>query len=401
MKTKFKLSVFSLSLCFILFCAVHAWGSNQESANSPIPAVEFEGTLQETDTPELTDTITDTIDVIAVNPPTRIALVLSDIYSKKDMEFSRGFLLGMRHSNIEPNSIDLKIINGEIPSDSLRMELDSFVPDFIVSTFEKDAPVALLTYARINDCKLLNVFDARGNDYLYNKNIYQTLTPSAVFNPEVARYLLDNFPGNILVIVGDPDPSDPSMKTLILEWPEDDLLIVAPEDFALLELEEESNYIIYPLVDSNDDVKEILGKIVTLMAAYPTAGVRIFGRPGWIAINDLSSAIANMEVFIPSKCYFDPSTDASKRFISTYNSSFGHAPIRSYPVYAVMGYDIAGYFLPVASDLKENPSLVPDPRNMIQSYFNFTQSENLGVFNRGGFILHYEPWGTMKKELLF
>ena len=330
----------------------------------------------------------------------RLAIVLSDIYSKKDMEFTRGFLMGVKKSSLPENSISLKIINGEIPEDSLKYELEIFEPHVIFDTFEKDAPRQLLTYTQVHNNKLIKVFDAKGDEFRYNTGVYQLLAPSETFTASLTRYFMDNYEGNTLFIIGDPDPTEQIMRDLILAWPEEELLIANVEDLPKLTLDSSVNYLVMPVATSNKEVKEVLTEIVRMISEVPGAGVRIIGRPNWIAFNDLNSMISNLEVFIPSKCYFEPSSDSGKKFISDYNALFSHTPIRSYPVYAVMGYDAASYLLPgLISELKGNP-YEWQPANLLQSYFNFNKSGWAGYYNSGSFILHFEPWGTMTKEKL-
>lgn len=344
------------------------------------------------------DSLAEFYEYAAEDPVTRLAVVLSDIYSKKDMEFTRGLLMGMSHSGLPDNSISLKIVNGEIPEDSLQYELELFGPHVIISTFEKEAPNALRTYTQENGSRLLNVFDAKGDDYIYNPGIFQLLAPSDKFNASLTRYILEGFGGNTMILLGEPDLSDPVVLELVRSWPEEEMMIVSQSDLEVFEFEGDTNYFIYPLFSSNDEVKEAMGRIINLMAKTPSAGVKVFGRPNWVAFNNLSNMIANMEVYIPAKCYFDPSSDSGKRFIGAYNTMFGHAPIRSYPVYAVMGYDTARYFLPRLNDDIRNVACDWEPENMLQSYFNMRKSEGGGYYNSGGYILHYEPWGTMVKE---
>lgn len=330
----------------------------------------------------------------------RLAIVLSDIYSKKDMEFTKGFLMGLQKSSLPPYSISLKIVNGEIPEDSLMYELDNFDPHVVVSTFEKDSPLSLQFYAQSHSNKLLNVFDAKGDNYQYNRDTYQILAPSDKFNNSIAKYFTQNFPEDILVILGEPDFSDLMIRDLILSWPEENILILSNEDFKEFKLDENVNYLICPLANNYKDIKDTLAETIQLLSETPGATLRIIGRPNWVAFSDLNTLISNLEVFIPAKCYFDTTSDQSKRFISNYNSSYGHSPIRSNPVFSVMGYDTALYFIPeFVKELRGEPTEWI-PENMIQSYFNLDRSGEAGFFNKGSFMLHYDPWGTMKKELL-
>lgn len=369
-----------------------AFGGKQDFKSETImPGFPFE---------EVPDSLAEFYEYAQSDSVMRVAIVLSDIYSKKDMEFTRGFLLGMKQAELPSNAISLKAINGEIPEDSIYYEMEAFAPHVVVSTFEKDAPAALRRFTRQNGNTLLNVFDTKGDDYIYNDNVFQLIAPSDKFNDRISDYILDNFSGNVLMLVGDPDGTDPAMRKLILSWPEEELMIVSKEDLSVFSFDDETNYLIYPLFATSDDVKDVLKQVLRMVAENPSAGVKIFGKPGWIAFNDLGTMISNLEVYIPAKCYFDPASDSGKRFIRHYNTSYGHAPIRSYPVYAVMGYDTGLYFLPRLRENLLGTLLEWSPENMDQSYFNLKKSDYGGFYNIGSFILHYDPWGTMSKVLI-
>lgn len=330
----------------------------------------------------------------------RLAVVLSDIYSKKDMEFTKGLLLGIKQASLPDYSISLKMINGEITNDSLTYELESFGPHVVISTFEKDPPLALNLYSNQHGNKILNVFDAKGADYLYNPEAFQLLSPSEVFNTSIADYFIRNLGGETLLIIGEPDFSDLMIRDLIISWPEENILILTKEDLDSFPFEEDINYLICPIDQNYKEVKDVLNSTLAQIAKSPAISVKILGRPSWVAFNDLNTLISNLEVFIPARCYFDTTSEKGKRFISNYNAAYGHSPIKSYPVFSVMGYDTAKYFLPeFLKELKgENPDW--EPANMIQSYFDMQKRGSKGYSNHGSFILHYDPWGTLIKELI-
>lgn len=331
----------------------------------------------------------------------RLAVVLSDIYGKKEMEFTRGLLLGIERAGLPSNSLSLKIVNGEVPADSLLYELDLFGPHVVLTTQDKDCPRELVAYAKERQAKILNAFDTRSEDFLYNPGIFQLLSPSGNFNSASSAFFTDNFAGNTLLIVGEPDGTDQILRDMILAWPEDDLLLVSPEDFPSIQLDETANYLVYPVAGNSNEVKDILSQLIVLMSETPLAGIRVVGRPNWIAFTNLPSMIPNMEVYIPAKCYFDPTSPEGKRFISDFNAKFGHAPIRSYPVYAVMGYDTAVYFLPRLLEELKGDSLDLPAANLVQSYFDLSQAGwNAGFYNKGAVMLHFEPWGSLQKILI-
>lgn len=335
-------------------------------------------------------------DILSDGNILRLAVVLSDIYSKKDMEFMRGLLYGIDQAGLPKESISLKVINGEIPADSLEYELE--YPHIILSTNEKEVPRSLIEFADENDVWLVNVFDPKSNDYLTHPTLYQLFTPSNIFSTNAANYFKDNFSDNSLVIIGTPDPSDMILQDLILSWPEEYLYVISKEELPTFLMDEGSNYLFYPSTTSHDEVKSILEDTLKLMVDNPITGVRIIGRPNWVMYGNFSNMLSNLEVFIPVKCYFDSTAPMSKRFLSGYKSKFGQTPLKSYPVYAAMGYDVARHFLPkiIINDITDHRI----ESDKLQIFMDFAKESQGGYYNKGAYILHFEPWGTMQKELI-
>lgn len=351
------------------------------------------------------DTIGSTMDFESLgehkNDVLKVALVLNDIYGNRDNEFSRGLLLGLKDAPIPESSLHLKMINGQMPLDSLNATLAEFEPGVIFSTHEKEMPDALLQYANENNIKLLSVFDAKGEDYKSNANVFQLLSPSESFNANSARYINENYLGNILLLVGEPDPSDLILTDMVMAWPEDLIEVI---DFAgLQEFSplEGLNYIIYPILPSDKDLQEFMTNVKTMAGDNPFSGIRVVGRPNWVAIPELEKKIDGVEVLLPSKCYFDKTSDDAKRFIVDYKNKYNHTPMISYPVYAVMGYDVANYLVPaLIGELRETE---PEwqTRDMLQSYFNFWDDNQTRLnYNNGSYILHFVPGRKLQKELV-
>lgn len=330
----------------------------------------------------------------------RLAVVLSDIYGKKDMEFVRGLLLGLKHAGLPENSISLKIINGEIPRDSLQDGLEGFGPHVIIDTHEKDFPASIIDYARESDIRVLNVFDARANDYQSTSGVFQLLSPSEIFNPSVSEYLKDKLSDHTLIMVGEPDPNDNLIRELILAWPEDNLIVVNKDDIKKLNYEDGENYIFFPISTQAKVVTEILPIVKEVLAENTGSSVKVLGRPNWVSFPNMSSMIENVETYIPVRCYFEPTDAASKLFIKNYKDAFGHPPIKSYPVYAAMGYDVAKYFIPNLLDDIRGKASSWDKSNLVQSYFHLNKNDWGGYVNEGNFVLHFLPWGVVEKDLI-
>lgn len=344
-------------------------------------------------------------DILDIHEPKdtvlRAAIVLADIYGNRDNEFTRGFLLGLQNVNLPDHSLSLKVINGAIPLDSLIFELDEFMPDVIFSTGDKETPELLIDYSVANGLKLFNVFDAKGEEYLSLPDIYQLLSPSQIFNENSAKYIEDNFGDNILLLVGTPDMGDQILKNLILDWPEDQLMLIKHSDLVNFQLDEGTNYLVYPILETDKEFPNFMKEVKEIINRNPFSGIRVIGRPNWITFNELNNNIENVEVLIPSKCYFDKTSEEARRFISDYKSRFKHTPLISYPVYAVMGYDVARYFIPTLIDDLRYQSETWPAENMLQSYFYINdKGEEKGYYNSGTYMLHYVPGRKMQKLLV-
>lgn len=331
----------------------------------------------------------------------RVAIVLSDISANKDNEFTRGFLLGLQQASLPENSVSLKLMNGGVPEDSLYVQLTDYLPHAIFTTYDKECPSAVVNYRNNHFVKIFNVFDAKGEDYKTTPGVYQLLVPSAAFNSDVTSYMRENYGDNTLLIVGNPDGSDQILVDMLVNWPEDKMLLMSAEDFGNFNLEDGENYLIYPVSSEVDDITALVSSIKTGMDKFPFSGVRLIGRPKWIDINNLATILDDTETFVPAKVYFEPASASGKRFITDFRNSYDLFPVKSYPVFAVMGYDSAVYFLPMLTGELRTSIEEWTPGDMLQSYFNIVnESPETGGYNKGAFLLHYLPGGQMKKELM-
>lgn len=332
--------------------------------------------------------------------PLKVSVVLSDIYSKKDMEFVRGFLMGIQQAELAPKSLALKVINGEVSADSINHELERFGADIIFATHDREIPRSLTDFAMLNSIKLFNVFDTKSEEFKTDSVVNELLPPSLTFNNNIASKLASEFGENdLLLILDDPDPQDVILQSLMLLLPENNIRQIPLTDFATYQPEADLKYFVYPASSDMKTVPETLKSIHRLAYDHPEITVEVIGRPNWVMVKDLKSSASELDVLIPAKCYFNPADADSKKFISDYKAAYGHTPVVSYPVYSVMGYDVARYFLPVLVAEKFGLMYDAEPRTMLQSRFNMTAGgeDGGGRYNSGSFLLHLMPWGTIEK----
>lgn len=351
----------------------------------------------EADTPDLfSESISDEFERV------NIAVVLADIYSNKDLEFAKGFIYGMEDQMIPSYSkINLKLLNGEIPEDSLYQELVDFQPALIISTHDKNCPEAINMYIPEGETTLINAFDAKGEGYKGSPKIFQFLTPSAEYNRLVGKYISDAFRGRNLVIVGEPDSADAILERLVGSFPAetDNVRFSELPNYAMQPGQE---YLFYVTSTKKDEIKKILSALKALKYTYRDSDMEVVGRSNWIAMNDLNADLAELGAYIPAKLYFNPNQGSTLAFIEGYNAKYGHNPIKSYPVYSVAGYDIATYFLPafLDKDIRVEDYWWPVV-STLQSEINLHRdSMSEGYYNSSCFLVRFSDDGGIEKILI-
>lgn len=327
----------------------------------------------------------------------RIALVLDDASTNKDCEFTRGFLMGLDDHKDDPYKINVKILEAK-DGESVDAELQAFSPGLVISTSEKDFPTYISEYCRFADAYALNVFDIKSDSYANNPQVIKAMTPSGAFNEEAAKYLADSFGGLTLLVAGEPEEGDTLAESLLAKFSTGEIVSVS-----LAELEEfipdpEKDYLVYATPQKKNDVRTLLDQLSKLRELFPLTQFSVVGRPSWITLTgDFANQMASLDTYIPSRFYFDPSNTNARAFINEYKEEYNHTPIKSYPVYSAMGFDVANYFIPAmsatAGDLETPYTMTTSP---LQTGFYLVREGAAGLYNAMIYILHCTPSGIEK-----
>ena len=150
----------------------------------------------------------------------RVAMLLDDPVSKKDVDFSRGVLMALDGLKDSPFKIRLKVIDGRKSTTSVTDELDSFEPNLLIATADKNFPAFLADYGESNHLEIVNAFDVRNELYEDNPSIVQILPPSSLFNEQIAESLTEDYGNRELLMVGIEDENDGIAELLKNNFPE-------------------------------------------------------------------------------------------------------------------------------------------------------------------------------------
>ncbi len=322
----------------------------------------------------------------------RVAIVLSEPTQNKDLEFSRGFITAIDKYKTSGFEIDLNILKGDRADSDVTGELDEFKPNLIISTSDKDLPAYLMTYAMEHNVLLINPFDVKSNAYTFNPSVAQLMPPSAEFSAAVAQYVIDNFDDRKIVVVGTPEDDEDLTNMFGGKVVSSRLLNLTLEELGDYPFYENERYVVYALQTKKSDVERLLDLVIHAKQESPLAEICIVGRPNWVTFVDaLKGKMHTADVYIPSRFYLNMDDADTKTFISDYKKVFNHPPLKSYPVYSAMGFDVANYFLPLQATMPGQYESHFSPEYSQLQLDIALRKAGAGYINPVCYIIHYSP----------
>lgn len=326
--------------------------------------------------------------------------VMTEPGSRRDLEFSRGFIAGLDKMKNRDLKINFKIIDGSKETESVVDSLINSAPDVLFITSDKSIPDYLSTYALDQKVPMVNVFDLKSENYLSNPYIVQYFTPSNYFNEDAANALAKEFNGRTILFVGASDEETDLISEILKQNMADSPMIaLSLEELEIYPFIDDMKYLVYAYPTKKNEVGKVLDLIISAREESPLADIAIVGRPNWVMYEDsYKEKYSQNDVHIPSRFYLDLDSEESKTFISDYKQIFEKGPMKSYPLYAGVGYDVACYFLPELLKNGGDISLSRPSDNLLLNNMDLERLSNWsGYFNAASYIVRYTPYGTIEK----
>lgn len=376
-----------------------------------IETVEVESTVDfvsevdmtKDDVQELYDSIKGIADNDIVSEKIKVALILDEPSSKKDIDFTRGFLIALRKMKDYPVKIDLKVLDGRVSSVNLVEELDLYEPDLLISTADKAFPVFLADYGNTNNIQIVNVFDIKNDLYEDNPSVIQILPPSAFFNDRISSKLYKDNKRRKLIGVGEIDPNDGIAASFFNLYEEGNKEQLSLEEFGSLEPDIMEPLIIYSYATKKEEVSDFLKNIESLADNFPGFDFKIIGRSNWISMtDDFGDKFNEDSVTIPARIWLEEDSDNWKDFTISYEEMYEGYPVRSIPNFAASGFDMASYFIPAIGDNKGDFNRkIGKNFSTLQTDINLIRTNNWGGFINGtAYLLQFHPDGKNEKIII-
>ncbi len=282
------------------------------------------------------------------------------------IEFYRGFLLAVDSIKRQGLSVEVYAIDSGTSDATLSAALakgDLKGADMVFGPAVETQANTLATYCKQNGIRLVMPFGMRCQQIDSNPYIFQASVPQENLYPRVMQMLLKNQKGANYVMLKCNDYSQEGeafqtfceqqvtgngLHCSILNVNADD--IAAQESFST-----KRNNVIVP--DSHSE--NALLTLLIFLRQYPQYRFTLIGFPSWLNIaGRYENEFYAYDTYIFSPYFYTPLSNKMKKFDWSYNKNFNVYPSHTFPSPALLGFDVAYYFLageapePYQQDLK-------------------------------------------------
>ena len=319
------------------------------------------------------------------------------------VEFYEGFLLAVDSLKNLGLSFEVQALESGFDATSLSSQLTLNklnATDYCIGGISSEQIALLSNWSRKNFKFSILPFSSRIPEIEKNPYLYQTVTSHDHMNERLAKYTSQQLAGSNIVFLGtSTDQTDPRVQMFqqikkelkaagvpYIEVADDEELI----NLAKVLSSTKQNQII-PAPSNLQETNNLLTRLGAFSKTNPSLKLSLMGYPDWIAVGKTYQPylyVLNTSIY--SNFYADFSKSNVREFQVKFNQTYGKEMLNTYPKYAMMGYDIAAWFIPKM--VKEKGQSIPDMPNLepLQNEYQFGNTGILsGSSNETIYILHF------------
>jgi len=325
--------------------------------------------------------------------------------AKKMIEFYRGFLMAADSVKREGRNLEIYAYSsGSTEADIMEVlgKPEIAQLDILFGPVDEQQLPATITICKNNNTRLVLPF-VNGQSTTGNPHLYIACPNNAVAITE-ATGLVTRAHGdkNFIILKSNTDNNKGALFTQTLS----DMLSKNGNIVRVLNINgDDSSYeaamnqfkdnIIVPDNTSIKTLNILISKLDTFRQKHPNYNISLLGYPEWQTYTDkLLNSFFTFDTYIYSPYYYNALASNTKYFEQAYTRNFGKPMAINYPRYAMMGFDLAIYFM--------HEMLTSDPIGQqapYQNMYKFVQdTENSGYSNRFIQLIHHTK--TKQIELI-
>ena len=261
------------------------------------------------------------------------------------------------------------------------------------------------------------------------EHVFQVNTQKSMLYPQLTDELLTRFRDYTFVFVTDaksasnPDPYPALLKQELtkrnlaykeLSYQTADKLMACDSILGLMD----ANILFVPVTPNQDAIRRMFNGLqhVKILRdarhqlalaegrSHKIPSLAVLGYPEWLLYTqDLVDYYYDLNVYMFSKVYVNPFDGEVKQFYADFKYWYAKEPMALIPKYALLGYDIAKYFL---KSLTRHGRHIEERLNgelgeSLQTVMSFRRdAEGKGLYNHGLYLVHFTPESTIEKIVI-
>ncbi len=330
-------------------------------------------------------------------------------------EYYEGFLMAVEKlkkqgANLELYVFDIGTENNTKKLESLLTTMEMQNLDLVVGGVSDQQIKILSDFSKSKNIKYVIPFSSKNNEVLNNGNIFQVNTPQAKLFTKASRVFANKFNQANIVFLNTTAQDDKDSLIAIMKKDlngksvsHKSVLISSSMDKALVPLLDATKQNI--LVPGSGDIGvlgEVLVSLNALKETNPEFDIDLFGYPEWQTYEqNYLKDYHNHGAFLYSSFYVDNDANETKEFKRNFRKWYKKELNKTYPQYAMLGYDTGLYFLTALQKHGRNfeTKLSSIYIDTVQFAFDFERVNNWGGFiNTGLYLVNYNTDSNIIKS---
>ena len=318
--------------------------------------------------------------------------------AKKMIEFYQGFL--MAADSVKKEGLNIEIYaysSGTTEADLMEilMKPEMATLDILFGPVDEQQLPATINFCKHHNTRLVLPF-INSQSTIDNPHLYIACPNNAVTTTEAAALVTKAYADKNFFIL---KTNLESQKGVLFTQALSDMLHKKGNNVHILNIN--SDDIVYEsamnqfkenvIIPDNPDIKTlniIISKLDAFRQNHPNYKISLLGYPEWQTYtNKLLNSFFTFDTYIYSPYFYNALAANTKHFEQTFTKNFGKPMAIIFPRYAMMGFDLAFYFL---HDIQKNGFETGIQQTPYQNIYKFIQeAENSGYCNKFIQLIHY------------
>ena len=338
-----------------------------------------------------------------------LPLMLADSISSDQMkmvEFYEGILLALDSLKKQGVSVDLHVYDSGNKGKSIKPILakpEMRDMNLIIGPVHDTHIAEAAAFADTTGIRMVVPFARQVDEVFTNPYIYQVNTPQSYFYSEVYDRFFMQFPQPNVIFFESPEEEDDDMidgfkRELTYRGAPYTVLLAdtaTNKDTILTCMDIERENILMMTSEKSGSLNNMIPifQLVVRDTAATKFDIHLFGYPQYqVYTNNHLASFYEIDTYFYSSFYTNNLLPAAKEFHQKYRRTYSKEIVNRYPKYAILGFDVAYYFL---STMHRYGTDIDNRMNEmeytpLQTGFKFERVNNWGGFiNRKVFLVHF------------